>query len=77
VQDEAWSHRRSTGRLVGALLPSDPMDDDAFRDWLERYERAWRQRETGDLAELFAPDATYRHSPYAEPLTSLGEIARD
>jgi hypothetical protein len=42
VQDEAWSHRRSTGRLVGALLPSDPMDDDAFRDWLERYERAWR-----------------------------------
>lgn len=29
------------------------------------------------LAELFAPDATYRHSPYAEPLASLNEIARD
>jgi hypothetical protein len=65
------------GALVRALLPSGPMDEDAFRDWLERYERTWRSRGTAELAELFAPDATYRHSPYAEPLTSLEEIARD
>lgn len=53
------------------------MDEGAFRGWLERYERAWRTPGTALLAELFAADASYRHSPYAEPLTSLEEIARD
>lgn len=59
------------------LLSSVPVDEDAFRDWLERYERVWRSPDTAELAELFAADATYRHSPYAEPLTSLEEITRD
>lgn len=53
------------------------MTEDDFRDWLERYERAWRSPGTAALADLFAADATYRHSPYAPPLTSLAEIARD
>ncbi len=53
------------------------MDEDGFRNWVERYERAWRTPGTAELGELFADDATYRHSPYAEPLTSLTEIARD
>jgi hypothetical protein len=53
------------------------MEEQAFRDWLSRYERAWRSPGTAALADLFAPGATYRHSPYAEPIVSLADIARD
>jgi hypothetical protein len=53
------------------------MDEHAFRRWLIGYERAWRAPGTDMLAELFTPDATYRHSPFAEPLVSLDEIAHD
>lgn len=53
------------------------MDDATFRAWIDRYERAWRTPGTAALADLFAADATYRHSPYAEPISSLSEIERD
>jgi len=43
--------------------------------WLARYERAWRTAGTVSLGELFTPDATYRLSPYEEPLAGLGAIA--
>ena len=42
-----------------------------FRDWLERYEGAWREPGTQALAGLFATDATYRQSPYGEPIEGL------
>ncbi|MEP7023245.1 MAG: nuclear transport factor 2 family protein [Actinomycetota bacterium] len=42
--------------------------------WIESYERAWRTPGTTALAELFTPDATYRQSPYAEPVTGLPAI---
>lgn len=45
-----------------------------FRDWLERYENAWREPGTQGLAGLFATDATYRRSPYADPVEGLEEI---
>ncbi len=48
-----------------------------FRTWIESYERAWRSPGTEVLADLFAPSATYRHSPYAEPVRGLPEIERD
>ena len=53
------------------------MDEAGFRDWVHRYELAWRSPGTAQLAELFTDDAVYRHSPYAEPLTGLPAIAED
>ena len=43
--------------------------------WLARYERAWRTAGTASLGELFTADATYRLSPYEEPLAGLAAIA--
>jgi hypothetical protein len=44
--------------------------------WIDTYERAWRTAGTDSLAELFAPDATYRTAPYREPHRGLEAIAR-
>ncbi len=44
--------------------------------WLAGYERAWRAPGTGNLASLFTGDATYRQSPYEQPITGLDAIKR-
>ena len=43
--------------------------------WVAAYERAWRSAGTEPLRDLFAADATYRMSPYEEPVRGLAEIA--
>jgi ketosteroid isomerase-like protein len=43
--------------------------------WVDAYERAWRTAGTDHLGELFAPDATYRPSPWAEPVTGPAALA--
>lgn len=42
--------------------------------WVDGYERAWRTPGVEALGGLFAPDATYRMSPYEEPASGLAEI---
>jgi SnoaL-like domain len=42
--------------------------------WLAGYEAAWRAPGTGQLTEIFAEDASYRLSPYAEPVVGLAAI---
>lgn len=44
--------------------------------WVERYERAWRTAGTERLTELFAPDARYFVSPWAEAVVGLDALAR-
>ena len=44
--------------------------------WLAAYEAAWRAPDTQGLAALFAEDASYRQSPYQEPVVGLGAIRR-
>ena len=44
--------------------------------WLASYEAAWRAPGTEGLAEIFTDDATYRHSPYAEPVVGLNSLQR-
>jgi hypothetical protein len=51
------------------------MDRAGLRAWMERYERAWRTPGTDLLAELFAPEATYRTAPFEEPFRGLAAIA--
>ena len=40
------------------------------------YERAWRAPGTDELAALFTDDATYRQSPYDEPVVGVEAIGR-
>jgi ketosteroid isomerase-like protein len=53
------------------------MDRTGFAAWIVAYERAWRTTGTAGLAELFTEDASYRHSPYDEPIVGLAAIAAD
>jgi ketosteroid isomerase-like protein len=38
-----------------------------LRDWLQRYERAWRSNDPAEIAGLFTEDAVYRWRPWDEP----------
>jgi len=49
-------------------------DRSAVAAWIEAYERAWRSAGTAALAELFTADASYRMSPYEEPVRGLESI---
>ncbi|HEU4905510.1 MAG TPA: nuclear transport factor 2 family protein [Solirubrobacterales bacterium] len=49
-------------------------DRASFAAWIEAYERAWRSAGTAQLAGLFAADASYRMSPYEEPVRGLKAI---
>lgn len=46
------------------------------RRWLAAYEAAWRAPGTEDLAAIFTDDASYRQSPYQEPVAGLDAIRR-
>lgn len=52
------------------------MERRAVDAWLADYERAWRTSGTDGLGELFAPDATYLPSPWAQPVAGLEAIGR-
>jgi ketosteroid isomerase-like protein len=49
-------------------------DRASFAAWIEAYERAWRTAGTDSLGELFTDDASYRMSPYEEPVHGLAAI---
>ena len=51
------------------------MDTTGFLAWLDAYEGAWRLPGTEGLSQLFAADAVYLTSPYAEPVVGLAAIA--
>ncbi|MGH3190282.1 MAG: YybH family protein [Streptosporangiaceae bacterium] len=44
--------------------------------WLARYEAAWRAAGTEGLPGIFTDDASYRQSPYMEPIVGLDAIRR-
>jgi len=46
------------------------------RRWLAAYEAAWRAPGTEGLAEIFTSDASYRQSPYQEPVVGLDAVRR-
>jgi hypothetical protein len=51
------------------------MDHDDLRRWVSEYERLWRADASSEIGALFAPDATYRTDPFAEPARGLEAIA--
>jgi ketosteroid isomerase-like protein len=44
--------------------------------WVAGYEQAWRSAGTDKLGELFASDAAYLVSPWAEPVEGIDAIAQ-
>ena len=42
--------------------------------WLAAYGEAWRRRDPQAIVAIFAADATYRDTPYAEPATGRDGI---
>lgn len=44
--------------------------------WVDRYEHAWRTRDTRLLVDVFARDAVYLTEPYAAPVVGLEAIGR-
>lgn len=38
-----------------------------YTDWLDRYRRAWIERDADAAADLFTDDALYREGPFEEP----------
>jgi uncharacterized protein (TIGR02246 family) len=50
------------------------MDAGRVEDWLDRYGRAWEARDPDAAAALFTEDATYRETPFAEPLRGAAGV---
>lgn len=50
------------------------LTSEAVLGWVDRYEHAWRTRDTGLLREVFSHDAVYLTEPYAEPVVGLEAI---
>jgi hypothetical protein len=44
-----------------------------YADWLERYRRAWIERDANAASQLFTEDATYREQPFEAPF--VGRVA--
>jgi ketosteroid isomerase-like protein len=51
-------------------------DRAAVSRWVAGYEAAWRTAGTEALAGIFTDDASYRQSPYSEPVAGLAAIGR-
>src|SRR5262245_51753443 len=47
-----------------------------YDDWLERYRRAWLERDAHAPCPLFTEDATYREQPFQAPFVGR-EAIRD
>jgi hypothetical protein len=47
-----------------------------FANWLERYRRAWIERNAADVGELFTEDAIYREQPFQAPFVGREAIKR-
>jgi SnoaL-like protein len=42
--------------------------ENVFRDWLEKYGRAWKSCDAHAAATLFADDGSYQVTPFAPPM---------
>jgi ketosteroid isomerase-like protein len=56
-------------------MASVPVDRATVERWVDAYEALWRSSGTDGLAEVFASDATYLPSPWAQPVRGLAALA--
>src|SRR5689334_1601674 len=50
------------------------MNEQNFRNWLDRYQRAWETRDFAIAETLFTADATYQETPFSEPFRGYEAI---
>src|SRR4051794_884685 len=60
---------------MGSSSQGDGRSREAVEAWIAAYEGAWRSPGTDALAAVFAPDVSYRMSPYEEPVHGLEELS--
>ncbi|MGC9371252.1 MAG: nuclear transport factor 2 family protein [Paracoccaceae bacterium] len=51
-----------------------PLSVQEARDWLDAYGRAWVDGDPEAVASLFLPEATYRETPFDEPMVGQDRI---
>ena len=61
-------------RLRSYTCVVNSIDAQDLTRWLEAYGAAWRNRDPAAAAALFAEDARYCETPYAEPFVGRGGI---
>jgi ketosteroid isomerase-like protein len=50
---------------------------DRFKEWVDRYRKAWETNDPDDIGSLFTDDALYFTEPYAEPKRGRAAIVAD
>ncbi len=50
------------------------MNKESFSHWLDAYGRAWETRDPQAAGRLFTEDATYRESPFDDPMFGRNAI---
>jgi hypothetical protein len=50
------------------------IDEAGFAAWLDRYGRAWEERDPDQAAALFTADASYRETPFDPPMIGHAAI---
>jgi len=50
------------------------MERTSFEAWLEKYGRAWRDRNPQAAADLYMDDGTYQVTPFGKPMRGRPEI---
>lgn len=60
---------------ASACAQSGGLDEARLEQWLAGYEAAWENKDAAAAAALFAPDARYHETPYAEPFRGREGIA--
>lgn len=51
-----------------------PVNKGNFEAWVNRYVRAWRSSDEGEIASLFTRDADYYSTPHRKPWSGREEI---
>jgi len=51
-------------------------DEAAATAWVDRYRAAWESNDSGAIADLFTPDASYFAEPFRAPWQGRDEIVR-
>jgi ketosteroid isomerase-like protein len=52
------------------------LERESLREWIEAYERAWRDEGTAAVRELFTEDAFYSTAPFEQPHLGVDAIVR-
>ncbi len=52
------------------------MDHHSFNDWLQLYSKAWTQRRSELINDLFTQDAKYFEKPFSAPFEGIDAIIR-